>query len=490
MASILETFILKFATDNTDLDKGAKGVKDTTNKLADSLNNVDDVGKKLQGGLASLIKQYGGVIAAALSFNAILKGVRQANDYAYSLGFLAEQTGAAVEELDAWSSAVQKWGGSSESFGNSIKNLSVELSKFVTTGGSSVAPFFQLLNVRMTDGHNNARKMLDILPDLADAFKKLTPPKALEYGRGLGFDDRTIALLQQGSKELDRVIARQKELGVVTKQDVEAANKFNYAWAEMQHAFRGLFLAVGTTVIPALTWIIEKFTTVAQFFKENSKFITGVLIALGVAIATFLLPPLLTAAAAALVLYAPFLLIGAAVAALSLAFGVLYDDIMNFFEGNKSVTGEILKKWPIVGEIIKQIVLAFKNLWAIVKLVFNFIRDGIDGLIDSVSSFINTLRTVAGFVKSLFGNKDTTISLEKSQDILNRVAFNPLGLVTSNSISNSKTSASNSDNSVSTGPVTINTQATDAEGIAKEFNKSLQQQMRQAGSSFDDGVMA
>jgi hypothetical protein len=65
----------------------------------------------------------------------------------------------------------------------------------------------------------------------------------------------------------------------------------------------------------------------------------------------------------------------------------------------------------------------------------------------------------------------------------------PISTQTSNSISNASRVSTRS-TSVSTGPITVNTQATDAEGVAGALGTTLGAQMRQATSTFDDGVEA
>ena len=47
----------------------------------------------------------------------------------------------------------------------------------------------------------------------------------------------------------------------------------------------------------------------------------------------------------------------------------------------------------------------------------------------------------------------------------------------------------NKTTTVQTGPITVQTQATDAQGIAGALGKGLQQELRGAIDEFDDGVM-
>ena len=482
MATI-ETFVVKFVSDVLGLKKGAEEVKQTTKQTNDDLQSQDKITQNLRGSVNKLAKEYGGLVASYFALRSILRNFNAATAHAVALDRVSTALGVNVEQLDAWGSAVQRNGGSAEGFHQTIKSLSIELSKFSSTGGSSIAPFFQILGIRMTDVNGKARQLFDILPELADAFQKISKGRAFELGKSLGLDEPTILLLQRGRKEVDALIAKQKELGLVSKYDTEIALKFNEAWADTAKAFRGLFTVVGSAVLPAFTKILNAFEKVVVFFKNNSTFLTGLMIALGTAIAVFLVPPLVSAAAAALVLYAPFLLIGAIVAAVAAAFALLYEDVMNFFEGNESVVGSILKKWPLIGEMIKRIVEIFKTLYNVAGKVFDFILDKIKNIISAAGKIINT-------VKGFFGGK-TKVEIENTQKALSDATNTPLSAISSNAISNAMTSnIRHTANSVTTGPITIQTQAIDADGISRGLSKSLDAQLRQTGSSFDDGVLA
>jgi hypothetical protein len=78
--------------------------------------------------------------------------------------------------------------------------------------------------------------------------------------------------------------------------------------------------------------------------------------------------------------------------------------------------------------------------------------------------------------------------LEKGKSAINTASNSPIAAQTSGSIANSfKSSARNT--SVQTGDIIVQTQATDAEGIAREVGGSLNSQMRAAVDNFDDGVL-
>lgn len=478
MASILETFIILFKGDASNVKQGAAEAKKATDQLNSSLAATDKLSTSAGAGLTNLAKQYGGLVLSVLSVASAVKGITAAANYAEQLHYLSKALNVNIQDLSAWSDAVKKNGGTAEGFQATVRSMTNALAELKTKGISSVSPFFRMLGIETTDGRGNIRSFLDLLPELADAFGRIGHGASLDIGKRMGLDEGTILLLQKGRREVDTIIARQKELGVVTKQDAELAAKFNRQWEDTAHIFRSLYMTIGTTILPAFTAILKGVERVTSFLQKNSHLVTGAMIVIGGAILVFVVPPLLKAAAAALVLYAPFLLISAVVALLAAGFALLYDDIMHFMEGNNSVIGSILTKWPVVGDVIKTIIGFFNDLFAVAKIVFGFIGEGIDKIGNGFKA-----------VKSFLGFGDNSeANIIAGQQALNIASTSPI----SSNVPDFRQFATNNTRSNNTqiGTITVNTQATDADGIAQVLGTSLETKLRQAQDSFADGVIA
>lgn len=533
MASVLETFLILFESNADDVDKGAKQAEGSTRKLNESLRETDKASQAVGDSFLQMLKTAGGALAAVVSVGAITSAVMAAADNADALGEFSDRLGLNIEEVNAWGDAVQVNGGTAEGFRSSIDSLIDGLVTFATKGTSRVAPFFKELGIEMIDAKGNARDVMEILPELADAFEGLTKQESAGLGRKLGLDQGTIMLLQRGRREVDAQIARQKELGTVTAEAAEIAGAFNDQYDDTAKVFRSLFTVVGSTILPLFTRVLNGLQGVGSFLSKHSDFIVGLLIALGAAVAFYVIPPFITMAAAVITAFAPFLLMGALVAGLALGFALLYDDIMNFIDGNDSLIGQIMSEYPAIGAMIQWLIDYFKTMWDAVSWIFNsilsllqisaagwgmlfgIIGDGLgsltglfsgfgdivggiwDFLGKKVSNFIELVRIVIGLVKGVAGGISGALDnvkaslgiggLAEGKETLGAASGSSINTTTSNSIANS---SRNKSSNVSTGPITINTQATDAEGIAGAVGNSLGQQIQQAATTFDDGVNA
>lgn len=546
MASVLETFLILFESNAEEVDKGSQQAKKSTDDLERSINTTATASMSAADSFVKMASTAAGAITSILSVAAVTGAVLAAANNADALGEFSERLGLNIQEVNAWGDAVAVNGGTAEGFRGSLDSLIDGMVTFATKGTSRVAPFFDELNIKMVDTKGKARDVMEILPELADAFEGLSRQESAGLGRKLGLDQGTIMLLQRGRREVGDQIRIQKELGTVTKENAEIAGKFNDQQDNTAKVFRSLFTVMGSTILPVFTRILSGLQGVGTFLVKHSDFMVGLLIAIGAAITFYALPPLISMAVAVVTAFAPFLLMGAIVTGVAVAFALLYDDVMNFIDGNDSLIGQILTAYPAIGEVAKALYDVVMELWAGVKwvfdsilsvlqislegwkLLFGFIADGVsnfvassatmqaiisaitgaftaagdaigavwDGIGNKIQAVLaifksayNLIKSGAATISGLLGAKKEELGISEGKAALNVAGTASLGAQTSNSIANSSRVSTKS-TTVSTGPITVQTQATDAEGIAGAIGSSLGNQMRQTASTFDDGVNA
>lgn len=497
---VLDTFFLVFEGDTSKLEQGAKKSDSVVDKLKKDLEATDATAAKVGGSLAGMVAQIGGALTAALSLGAMAAGVKNASDYAFEIGRLSDALGLNIGELSAWSDAVKISGGDAAAFQGTVQGLSEKMTNISFGGDTESLMFFNRLGVEVRDAGGQMKSALDVLPELAESFEHMDKMASLGIGKKLGLDEGTILLLQKGRGAVDDLNKKQREAGGVTKEQAEIAKQLRESMNQLSLQFRGLFLAVGESILPAFRWAVDAFGNVVEFFKKHSDFITGVMIALGVAVATFLVPPLWSAAAAAIAAFGPFILIGVAVAALIAVFALLYDEIVNFIAGNDTMIGEISKKWPIVGEVVKGLIKTFAALWDMLKAVgsllvglFDSPQKAWDAFVKSIFESMGKLKEVFPFLSSLVGKAadllgfgDALNGIEAARVNVSGAAAFPLNQTTSAAISNSNVQGGS--RAVSVGKVVVNTSATDASGISKSIGNTLQEQLQTVVAGFDDGV--
>lgn len=502
--TILDTFFLLFESDAQDLDKGLDESQKKAKQTTKAIEATDSAAERLGRSLGETVRELAGLAAGYFAIHELIASFFDATKQADKLNEAAQRMGVSIELLSTYGDAIKKNGGSAEGFASSLDGLNRALNQVEVTGKSRAAPFLKALGIDLDSVAFKGKNAAQLLPYLADAFAKLDPAKAQALGSRLGFDQATIMTLAAGRRAVEELIQKEKELGVVTEKQGKIADDFGDQLDDTRHAFRSLWLTVSESVLPALTWVAEKFQNLALFMRKHSDFIVGLMIAIGAAIAYYVVPPLLAAAASALILYLPFILIGAAVVALIVAFALLYDDVMNFIDGGDSLLGRIVE-WVKGIEVLRA---AVDFLGALFRYVFDsavfkaFFETAISGakLLAAALGFVwDSLKAIGGAIHGFVGGgllqsedlsqgKQGSITelLRKGQAQLELATTTPLASQTSNSIKNA---SSNRSTNVQINRVEIKTQATDANGISKSIGDSLHSQLRQTINNYDDGVL-
>lgn len=529
--SILDTFLILFESNADDVKKGAREAEAATKGLDDKLKHANDSSDKLGKSFLSAAKTFAIAATAAFSVHRIAGAIFAQAELTDALGKTSRALDVNVEDLDAWGQAAARSGGSAAGFQSSLGALNRGMADFAAKGTSRVEPFFKQLGISMVDTRGKIRPVMDLLPELADAFEGLSKQESTGLGEKLGLDAGTIMLLQQGRRSVEDLVNRQKSLGVITERNVEVAEKFNDQWADTGQIFRGMYLAIGTMILPALTSFLKGFESVVGFMQENGTFIEGFFIAIGSVLAVVYTPSVITAAAATWALIAPYVAIGAVVLGVAAIFALAYDDIMNFLAGNKSVIGELAARWPIIGDFIRQAASAFEFFWDVAGAIFDLLftrtsdaGEGFDrfgarisaafekvlpffpvlvagintvgaafdaigaGIVATWNGVLSLVEKVAGFLRGMSGAFNMTLmgGVAAGQGALATAGASGIASQTATSISSRR--GGDRSTTVTVGEVNVQTQATDAEGVSKAIGQTLGDEMRQAADHFDDGV--
>lgn len=462
MSGVFETLYLLFDADTDGLKKGENEAKKSTDNIADMFKKAASIATAAFGAAA---------IGAKIMHQAAL------ND---QLGDTASLLGVNAQQLDLWSQAAVMADGTAEGFQGSLKSLAGEAAAIATKGTSRLKPFFDELGISMVDANGKARDVMQVLPELAEAFEGLGKQESLGMGRKMGLDEGTIMLLQRGRRGVEELTGRMEALGVVSEAATEAAGEYDEQSKVTARIFELMASKATEYVLPALTAIQKGFEMVYGFIQQHPDLIKGVGIAFGVAGAVIFasyVPAMWAAASATLATAAPFLAVAAAVGAIGLAFALAWEDIQIWQAGGDSLIGSWLGSWndfsSSVGDIVDTIMGYIQKLVDAYTSARDLVSQGIEM---GANAYDSTVGKASGWI-------------EKGAKMIGMADSSPLNSTTSSAITNGNSSVSK-DNSVKIDKIEVNTQATDAEGISKGLMGGLQQHFSAAIDQSDDGLLA
>lgn len=365
MATVIDTLFLELGIDASKFSGEAAKAEKQYNRLEQSVVKTEKAEKsaakvtkehgeaqrkstaevgKADVQLGALVKTIKTAVKGFAAFTGMLLGASGLSKLAVDaakanreLDTTAKNLGMARKELHAWQGAAEMAGGSAQGMSSYMKTLSGDMQSLIMMGDTSVLPYFNALGVSMLDSQGKARKLDDVMLDLADRFSSMDRQQAYTLAQQMGIDDGTFSTLSRGRIEMERMLAIQRDMYQSTEADIENSRKLSEARAVLNARWESLKLMLGNALIPVVTFLTEKVSAFVHFLSKNEHLTKGVFLGMATAISLFLIPMLVTATAATFAFIAPFIPLIAAVTALGAAFGLLYDDYKTWAEGGKSL---------------------------------------------------------------------------------------------------------------------------------------------------------
>lgn len=400
---LLDIFTILFESDAKKLDAGLKKSDKAADDLVDSLKKVDKQADGAGSSFAGMASKALGALAAVASVGSVISGtISKAADVA-AIGQTADALGVAVEELDAFGRAAQAMGGDAQGARDSVTDMAESIGEALQDVESGRAKTFDALGVSLRGVDGQAVDAVEGILRLSDAVQGMIKEEAVFRIKELGItDNRTVEMVLKGRKELEKMLQVQKDSGVITKEQAKQAQEFTLSMNRLRGSLDTAGTGFMTLLIPALEKGVEWLTKIVDWANENKTVITGFFIAIAGIVAAVYLPAMISAGIATLAATWPILAIGAAIAVAAAAFALIYDDIMNFIEGNDSMIGQLVSQYPIIGDVIDTVVAAFKQLMEWGGIAFDFLKSGASSLLDVYKSFGKGIVAVFEFIGAMW----------------------------------------------------------------------------------------
>jgi len=328
MATVIDSLLVKLGLDTSDYDKGRKKVSDAQKGLGNEAKatgkKVKDAGKEGASGFSDMAKEATKFLAV-LGGTAVIKNfIQDTIESSSAVERFSRNLGSSVETVSAWGNAAEVAGGSAEGLQGTMDMLSKSQTELQLTGQSGLIPYLSALGVSMADLNGNARPVNDMLLDMADKFSGMDRRTANNLGQMMGIDPGTMNLLLQGRIAVEAMIASQKELGVVTKEQAESAERFRQQTVLFKQEMNATGRDLVANLIPVLEKLFSIFDGLGKWIRDNQTFVQTFLTILAVGLGAVGLAAI------------PINLTVVAFVALAAAMAALYDDYKTFKNGGDS----------------------------------------------------------------------------------------------------------------------------------------------------------
>jgi hypothetical protein len=195
-------------------ERGLAGIQRNALRTSQAFSSLEAAANGLRAAFAPL--------AAALSLGGLVSMTMRALEAAGGLGELAEQMGLSVEGLQILQFAAAQTGISQEQLRNGIERLSRKLGE-ANEGSKEAAKAFENLGILIRDSSGRLRTAEEVLPEIADALKRIPEPAARAaaavdlFGRG---GQSLLPLLTQGAQGLNEFERQARQFGAVLSEEL------------------------------------------------------------------------------------------------------------------------------------------------------------------------------------------------------------------------------------------------------------------------------
>jgi hypothetical protein len=426
----------------------------------------------------------------------------------------ADAVGVTVESLSELEYVTKKQGGSAEGLRGALYSLNRIIGE-VERGVGRSKKAFEAYHISIKDANGHIKTADQLLLEVNGKFSSLSREKQFDLAAKMGIDSGAMKLMQTSPKVIEELMGKARQFGVLTRQEAESAAKYKEALVDISTAFKKVGYVLGAAVFEPMSKFFDLIASGTAFLREHSQFIkilTGVIGVMAVAIFTLtdaFITEQSVAAMAWIITFAPIAAGIIAITALVAIVAMVIDEFTAFFKGQDSYIGDLVKKYPMLGDVIYGIADVFRVVWESWKLAFDYISStivylyhafakfgsgvkeifsalwqGIKPFMQPIAELVESIKGIGGKAGGAIKTAMNYYGLKSTKDIVEGNHLQPAPVSTAH-ITAGHTSKTNN---IHVGEVKVNVASGDSKEIAQNVGKALQDQLQNTVQDFDSPI--
>jgi hypothetical protein len=275
MATVIDSLLVTLGLDAKPFKKGADEAARAQKQLRD---NTQKTSNEIVEGIARVGR------AATLLFLGF-EGIKGAINYfaglnaaEADLGRLAKSLGLTAHEVNAWGTAISLNGGKANEFGGDLQQLSSAITGLYTSGAQSpLTDMLRRAGVALKDARGNTRDLTDILNQYGAYLRQFDQATAFNLGKQAGLSDSTVRFLLQDEATRTRLLKLAEQQNAVNDESVKKAQALQEQWRLIGLQITGAGQKILSAITPVVQGLFDNFKTIFTLLSKAADYLQPLL---------------------------------------------------------------------------------------------------------------------------------------------------------------------------------------------------------------------
>jgi hypothetical protein len=246
MANVIDALLITLGLDASGFKKGSKETQEALKKTRQEADRhtkeMEERAKVTAAAFGKIKTEILGMLTAALGAGGVAQFVAKITEGDAATGRLAANLGLATKNLSAWEGVAGKFGSSAADIDSAFRNvfsiaqgikmgqgIPASLAFLFSKSGLDTSEFVKLAQSgRIEDMMKMLQKAVELAPDKGLASNLL---------QQAGFSEQTFNFMREINDQLEKRLELQKQNNAASEEDAQIAKHRKQAWSELSDAF-------------------------------------------------------------------------------------------------------------------------------------------------------------------------------------------------------------------------------------------------------------
>ncbi|QPF81678.1 hypothetical protein IC762_17805 [Bradyrhizobium genosp. L] len=259
---IIDELVLEFGLDSRNFSRNQHEVLEQLRQLeqegAKSATHAERNAKNLTDMFATFRREAVGALGVFLGGAGIASFVSQIATTDATVGRLAQTMNMSAKELVAWQGAARTLGGSGEGVTGTLNAMTQDMNRFMLTGQGTLTQVLRPLGISIMNANGELKTAGELMEDLAQASQHMDPARFAALFQMLpGANQESLNLIINGRDSLRAMLDEQRRINNITPESIRLAKEYQKAVSELDTTFSRLGRTIAVELFPVMTGLAK-----------------------------------------------------------------------------------------------------------------------------------------------------------------------------------------------------------------------------------------